>query len=195
MRKKRPYWPFSRRAERNWRKKRNTCPALPHLPGARAHTDPRYGLRRGELLSLTWENLDLEAGTLTLKGIERRESGDNQGGTKSSQSREIPLSGRVIDALKRWRRQTKSKTGPVFADATPDALKGQWRRLTKEAGSAICAGTICATFCARRSPGRSHRRLERTHGSCGHPDHATLPACHLDRQAGMDRPDGGGLDR
>ncbi len=50
------------------------------------------GLRRGELLNLAWRDVDLERGLLTVQGS----------GTKSGQSRVVPLNSEAISVLKAW---------------------------------------------------------------------------------------------
>ena len=61
------------------------------------------GVRRGELFSLTWPDVDLERAMLTVAG----------GGAKSHQTKHIPLNADVLKALKGWREQS-SGAGYVF---------------------------------------------------------------------------------
>ena len=56
------------------------------------------GMRRGEILNLRWEQLDLERGLLRL----------DPGTTKSGEGRLIPLMGELPDVLERWRTITLS---------------------------------------------------------------------------------------
>jgi integrase len=53
------------------------------------------GLRKGELLGLTWERLDLSRGVIRLEGRAHGESG----GTKSGKRREVPMRQVVYDLL------------------------------------------------------------------------------------------------
>lgn len=66
------------------------------------------GLRRAELLAIRWEDLDLEAGTLRVRG------------TKTASSRRpAALPAPVVDALRRHRQAQlfeKRKAGPVWQE-------------------------------------------------------------------------------
>ena len=61
------------------------------------------GIRRGEALALTWENVNLKSKRLTV-------SGDT---AKSHHTRHIPLNTEATDVLKAWKKQTGT-TGLVF---------------------------------------------------------------------------------
>lgn len=54
------------------------------------------GLRKGELLSLTWNKVNLERASLTIAGEL----------AKSGKTRDIPLNNEALSALKNWREQT-----------------------------------------------------------------------------------------
>lgn len=61
------------------------------------------GLRRGELLGLTWEHVNLEAKLLTVAA----------GTAKSRKARHVPLNAEAVDVLTRWKKQSTG-TGLVF---------------------------------------------------------------------------------
>jgi integrase len=56
------------------------------------------GLRRGEILSLTWDNVNLKLAVLTVIGDV----------AKSSSTRHIPLNAEALDMLLQWRKRTLS---------------------------------------------------------------------------------------
>lgn len=83
------------------------------------------GLRRGELFNLTWQDVDLERGNLTVRG----------GGAKSGKTRHIPLNAEALSVLKTWQQQT-SKTGLVFKSTDGerfDNIKTAWTALLADA--------------------------------------------------------------
>ena len=77
------------------------------------------GMRRGELLSVEWGNVDLNRRTALLPI------------TKNGDSRGVPLSSRALTVL---RSLPPSTTGRVFGDLTADAVKLSFRRTTVRAG-------------------------------------------------------------
>jgi len=87
----------------DWRAARNKK-ALPARPeGYVDHVHPlvivalNTGLRRGELFSLRWSDIDADAGILTVRAA----------AAKSGDSRRIPLNDEAQEVLKAWRKQHK----------------------------------------------------------------------------------------
>jgi len=81
------------------------------------------GLRRGEILSLTWENVILEMAVLTV-------AGDT---AKSGKTRHIPLNAEALTILRQWRQRTLSP-GLVFSGKDGEKLKSvkkAWARILK----------------------------------------------------------------
>ena len=80
------------------------------------------GLRRGELFSLTWDNVCFERATLTVQGET----------AKSGKTRHVPLNIVALHALKEWQKITSSsnlvfsntKTGNAFSH-----VKKSWASL------------------------------------------------------------------
>lgn len=75
------------------------------------------GMRRGELLALHWENVDLKAHTAFLEI------------TKNGDSRTVPLSKKAVSIL---RTIGKSEKGAVFP-TSPEAVKKAWKRACAQA--------------------------------------------------------------
>jgi integrase len=83
-----------------WRAARHLelLPALPHYGHhltAAVLLSLNTGLRRGELLSLTWSAIDLKGRQITVEGST----------SKSSQTRHVPANAEVVLVLERWREQ------------------------------------------------------------------------------------------
>ena len=70
------------------------------------------GIRRGELASLTWADVNFKGPSLTVNGQD----------TKSGQTRVIPLNDEVLAVLRHWRKQTKKEVGYVFPGRTGGPL-------------------------------------------------------------------------
>ena len=94
------------------------------------------GMRRGELLGLRWRDIDLDAGTLTVRTT-RTLVGDQvvEGPPKSARSRRVlPLDPRTVEVLGRhWKQQTRQALdgvwGPVeyvFTDPNGQPLHPAW---------------------------------------------------------------------
>ena len=105
-----------------WRADRNRT-QLPHLPveGFGDHLTPAVllamntGLRRGELLSLRWTDVNLEGRILTIQAEH----------AKSGKQRHVPLNSEATDVLTRWASQ-RTDDGLVFI---PDDIKTAWTKL------------------------------------------------------------------
>jgi integrase len=78
--------------------------------------------RKGELLNLRWENVDLEAGHVII-------TKQGKGTNKANVQRPVILNREAIDVLKRWKRQTGGQ-GRVFAVVS---IKRAWASLLKRA--------------------------------------------------------------
>jgi len=84
------------------------------------------GLRRGELFSLIWEDIDLQKRTLTVAGTS----------SKSGNTRHIPLNATAFAALKDWRNQTRNR-GLVFPSKDGkrfDNVNSAWATVLGNAG-------------------------------------------------------------
>jgi integrase len=75
------------------------------------------GMRRGEMLSLTWRNVDLDQGLAYLKE------------TKNGEERTVPLSPSARDLL-----LSMAKTGYRVFPASPNAVRLAWERMKRSAG-------------------------------------------------------------
>lgn len=116
-----------------WRRQRNQpeFPDLTNLPFA-DYLKPMVlisintGLRRGELLSLTWENINLANAILTVAS----ES------AKSGKARHVPLNKEALETFKLWDQQCKIKSGLVFPGKSGKQLtdiKKSWMTVLKKA--------------------------------------------------------------
>ncbi|MGH9418655.1 MAG: tyrosine-type recombinase/integrase [Thermoanaerobaculia bacterium] len=112
----------ARASANEWRKARSR-PVYPEIPtgGYASHLSPivllamNTGLRRNELLSLCWSDINFDAKMLTVRG-------EN---AKSGKQRHIPLNVEALSVLKRWQSQT-CDSGRVFA---VDGFKSAWVNL------------------------------------------------------------------
>lgn len=87
------------------------------------------GLRRGELRQLRWEDIDLTGDEPNLTVVGQRDKG---GGSKSSQTRHIPLNDDALDALKKWREQCEQTAELVFPHIS--TARTAWEAVLKKAG-------------------------------------------------------------
>jgi integrase len=84
------------------------------------------GLRRGELLALTWDAVDLVGALLTVKGSS----------AKSGRTRRVPLNVEAIAVLRAWRLEGWVPTGLVFAGRDGGrmvSLKTAWKTIATAA--------------------------------------------------------------
>lgn len=83
------------------------------------------GIRRGELFSLTWQDVDFQTTTLTIRGAT----------AKAGVTRRLPINSVALEVFKQWRAQTDggdlafpSKNGTRF-----DNVNSAWRAILAEA--------------------------------------------------------------
>jgi integrase len=76
------------------------------------------GMRRGELLGLRWEHIDLEKRVAHLPQ------------TKNGASRDVPLSTRAVETL----RGVRTGEGSTVFSAAPNAVRLAWERLRRRVG-------------------------------------------------------------
>lgn len=82
------------------------------------------GIRWGELVQLTWENVNAENAMLTVLGRT----------AKTGKTRHIPLNAIAAGALKAWKQQTGEGSGLIFPGAEGKArnnIKKAWKNLLK----------------------------------------------------------------
>lgn len=89
------------------------------------------GLRRGEALALTWDDIDTKQGLLTVnKAVKRGESGQYVGSTKNESSvRTITIDDNTIKILKAWKaEQAKTLIGFGFNAIQPNQyIFSKWK--------------------------------------------------------------------
>lgn len=111
------------RANANAMRRRYSQPVLPDLPldGYCDHLTPvvllavNTGMRRGELLSLEWSDVNLVARIITVQAKN----------AKSGKQRHIPMNAEAYSVLSKWRAQTAG-AGQVF---DPQDIKKGWGSL------------------------------------------------------------------
>jgi integrase len=111
------------------------------------------GLRRGELLGLRWEDVDLDAGVLEVRRTLQRVGGELRAVTPKTRTsrRTVPLIGLCVEALTAHKERQKAEaeragrdwqsSGHVFATVTgtaiePDNLRRSWYPLRIAVGVA-----------------------------------------------------------
>ncbi|HBQ48154.1 MAG TPA: hypothetical protein DD728_04580 [Hyphomonas atlantica] len=121
-----------RRSCNDWRRQRRYN-LYPELTFFGDHLTPivmtayHTGMRRGEILSLKWEDIDFGRAQLLVRGET----------SKTAQSRVIPLNDQLAEILKNWREQSEECTGHVFPapdGGRMDKLRNSWTSLRKRAG-------------------------------------------------------------
>jgi integrase len=113
-----------RRSANLWRRKRHR-EELPTLSYFADHLTPAVfisntGLRRGELLALTWADVNVHERILTVRSHS----------AKTGDTRHVPLNDEALETLKRWRKQNLHHER-VFPITT--SFKTAWAALLKEA--------------------------------------------------------------
>jgi integrase len=86
------------------------------------------GARRGELLSLHWEDVDLKRGMLTFRE------------TKNGERRSVPLTGYALEVLTKHAKIRRLNTTLVFPNSTctqPMCIRRAWGNAVERAGIAI----------------------------------------------------------
>lgn len=112
----------ARASANDWRRarKRQLYPVIPEGSFA-DHLHPivllamNTGLRKGELLSLHWSDINFDARMLTVR----------QENAKSGKQRHVPLNAEALSVLRQWQSQTR-EAGPIFGI---NALKSAWASL------------------------------------------------------------------
>jgi integrase len=128
----------------------------------------RTGLRRGELLGLRWEDVDLSHGRIRVVENYVR---DQFKAPKSGKPREVPLSGEARAALAQHRERRGGVGARVFSDAqskpyTPGVMASQLKRACRLAGLRVIGWHVLRHYPDRRViPHRSSR--ERGRRRCG----------------------------
>jgi integrase len=116
----------ARESANRWRKARKQA-ALPTLAYYGDHLTPAVllsmntGLRRGELLALTWSAIDFRHKLLTIEGDT----------SKTTQTRHVPLNAEALEVLTCWREQ-RPDGERIFPIAS--GFKTAWAALLKRAG-------------------------------------------------------------
>ncbi|MGX4711109.1 tyrosine-type recombinase/integrase [Rhodococcus ruber] len=112
------------------------------------------GMRRGELVGLRWGDIDLDAGTASIKRsigvlIVNGKRTPNIGPTKTGKARVIDLDASTVDVLRAWRKkrgtlgmQLVRQDAYVFGDlagkhSDPDTLSDRFRRHLESAQAAM----------------------------------------------------------
>lgn len=84
------------------------------------------GIRRGELFSLNWKNVDFDLKQLTVDGTN----------AKSRKTRHVPLNHEALVTLRAWREQTSLQNKYVFTSHTGNRfidIKTAWKHVLTEA--------------------------------------------------------------
>jgi integrase len=148
-----------RKSANLWRRKRRK-EELPTLSYFADHLTPAVlismntGLRRGELLALTWADVNTHERILTVRSKS----------AKTGDTRHVPLNDEALETLKRWRKQnlhhervfpiaTSFKTAwAALLDEAQIATRFRWHDLRHNSGTRIIPATDghCTYFTADR---------------------------------------------
>jgi len=142
----------------------NAAQIRAYLSWAREQSDPLYaawytslhtGMRRGELLALRWRDVDLNAGTVTVRRsagtirVQGQRTRIEEGPTKTGSPRVIDVDPGTIEVLKSWKRERgllalalARDDALIFGDLegrhrNPERFSRSWN---KTVGRAIAAG-------------------------------------------------------
>lgn len=128
------------------------------------------GLRRGELFSLTWNDIDLDTANVTVEAND----------AKSGQTRHVPLNREAVEVLNAWRAQTTG-TEPVFPNANGgklDNVRKSWAGILKAAGiSNFRWHDLRHDFASQLV--MKHVALNTVRALLGHEDLSTIRYAHL----------------
>jgi len=121
-----------RESANQWRQERRYT-MLPELIYYGDHLTPIVltayytGMRRGEIFSLMWGDVDLESGTIIIRA-------EN---AKTSQTRKIPVSEELLEVIRNWRAQNSNVAGYVYPGkygTRLDNIQKSWNGLRKNFG-------------------------------------------------------------
>lgn len=118
----------ARNSANAWRLRRKHIP-LQTLPHFGDHMTPAVlvsintGLRRGELLSLRWSDVNFRQAVLSVQATS----------AKTGQTRHVPLNPEAVQTLKNWREQNAGSEATAKVFATTTSFKTAWSGLLKSA--------------------------------------------------------------
>ena len=120
-----------RSSANEWRRERGYL-LLPNLPHFGDYLSPIVlsayytGMRRGEIFSLAWNDIDFDEGLITVRSEI----------SKTSQTRIIPMNEALVDALQKWREQSDRRCNLVFPGKDGgkfDNIQSSWDALRNRA--------------------------------------------------------------
>ncbi len=113
------------------------------------------GLRKGELFNLKWKDVNFDLREITVQGTGEKKTKDRTKttGTKSSQSRLVPLNKTAYETLKVWQKHGKPKSAFVFPDYDGHRLTScryDWDSVKERAElNGVCFHNLRHTFGTR----------------------------------------------